>query len=97
VVVPSEAKNTSSFVSFIYDNFNSIALYILFFIIIVILLIKRKRGHFLRSNHRKIDAVNELKEEIQELEDTSRGLRDELNDVKALEENIKEKIKNIER
>ena len=60
------------------------------------MLIKRRKGYFPLMRHKKMDEVSQLKEEILELEDTSKGLMDELNNVKLLEEDIKEKIKKIE-
>jgi hypothetical protein len=96
VVVPSEIKSASSFVPYVKSNLSTIILYILLCFIIIILLLRQKHGHFSLRRHAKLDAVEELKEEIIELEDTSKGLMYELNEVKALEENIKEKIKKIE-
>ena len=62
------------------------------------LLIRRTNGtrYFSFRKRTKMDKVNELKQEIIELEDTSKGLMEELNEVKILEENIKEKVKSIE-
>ena len=48
-------------------------------------------------NHRKeigTNMISELEQEIIELEHTSEGLIEELNEVKALEQDIKDKLKN---
>jgi predicted nucleic acid-binding Zn-ribbon protein len=45
----------------------------------------------------KAEKVNALEEEIAELEHTSANLIEELRDVKNLEQDIKEKIKSIEK
>jgi predicted nucleic acid-binding Zn-ribbon protein len=64
--------------------------------VIIILVLRRKREYFLSKYNRKKNAINNLQEEIIELEDTSKGLMEELQTVKNLEQDIKEKIKNIE-
>ena len=96
VAIPNEAETRSPFMSYIYDNSNTVILYVLLCFIIIVLLIKRRRGFFLPKYKRKINEVSELQEEIAELEDASRGLMEELKDVKNLEADIKEKIKNID-
>lgn len=97
VVVPNEKKVTNSFLADLYRNSNTIILYILLCFIIVVLLVRRKQGHFFLKHKRKTGEISELQEEIAELEDASKGLMEELNEVKTLEQDIKEKIKNIEK
>jgi len=97
VVVPNEKISTNSFWADIYRNSNTIILYILLCFIIVVLLVRRKQGHFFMKHKKKSGEISELQEEIAELEDASKGLMEELNEVKNLEQDIKEKIKNIER
>jgi ABC-type amino acid transport substrate-binding protein len=96
IVVPNELKPSNSLASFLKNNLSNVVLYLLLSIIIVILLIKRNHMHFSFKRRFKLDEVNELKQEIIELEDTSKSLMDELNEIKILEENIKEKVKKIE-
>jgi ABC-type amino acid transport substrate-binding protein len=98
VVLPNEKKSNNSFLTNIYDNTNVLMLYILLclVIVIIILVLRRKREYFLSKYNRKKNAINNLQEEIIELEDTSKGLMEELQTVKNLEQDIKEKIKNIE-
>ncbi len=96
IIIPNEVKNTNPFLSYIYENSSVVILYVLLGFIIVILLIRRKRGHFFSGYHKKTSEIGELKEEMAELEDTSKSLMEELNDVKTLEQDIKEKIKDIE-
>jgi hypothetical protein len=96
IVVPNELKPNNKLISYLSNNVSSIILYVLLCAIIIILLVKRKHVHLSFKRHSKINEVNELKEEITELEDASKDLMDELNEIKALEENIKEKVKKIE-
>lgn len=98
VVVPNERINKNPFVTYIYDNMNTVIIYILLCIIILVIIfsLRKKRGYFPFRYSRKTNAVSELKEEIAELESTSAGLMDELNHVKDLEQDIKEKIKDIQ-
>ncbi len=96
VVVPNEIKNTNLFYSYIYENSTTVILYILLCIIILILLVKRKREFLSSKHHRKIDVVSELEEEMANLENTSEGLMEDLNEIKTLEKEIKEKIKKID-
>ena len=65
-------------------------------IIILLLLVKRKREFLSSKHHRKIDVVSELEEEMANLENTSEGLMEDLNEIKTLEKEIKEKIKKID-
>lgn len=97
LTLPNEIKLSGSFLETIYNNSNMIILYILICFIIVILIVRKKRGYIFPSYkiHNR-DKVEELKEEIEQLEDASKGLMHELEDVKDLEKEIKEKIKNIE-
>ena len=96
VVAPNEINKTSLISSYILDNLISIILYLILCIIIVILIIRLRKRRFTFRRHSHLDEVKELKEEMLELEDTSKGLIEELNNVKILEEDIKEKIKKIE-
>ncbi len=98
VVIPNKSSSTNPFISYLKQNISTIVLYVLLCAIILMLLIRRTNGtrYFSFRNRTKMDKVNELKQEIIELEDTSKGLMEELNEVKILEENIKEKVKSIE-
>lgn len=98
VVLPNEKSTANPFFSNMSNNSGSIIIYMIIFLIILILifLFKRKHIHIPHRYIRKKQIVEELQEEIEELEDTSKGLMEELNDVKNLEKDIKEKIKNIE-
>lgn len=98
VTLPNEKDKNNSFFSGVYDNSSMIIIYILLCIIIliIILFLRRRQGYFPSRFSRKKHAVEELQEEIAELEDTSQGLIHELNEVKNLEQDIKEKIKHIE-
>lgn len=95
VTLPSETKSTNPFLYYINRNFSTILLYILL-VLIIILLIRKNQRHFVLKHHRKIDATSELKEEVLQLEDTSKELMEELKDVKVLEDELKEKIRRIE-
>ncbi len=95
VTLPSEIESTNPFLSYINRNFSTILLYILL-VLIIVLLIRKNQRHFVLKHHRKIDATSEIKEEILQLEDTSKELMAELKDVKILEEELKEKVKRIE-
>lgn len=98
VVLPNEKTNKNPFISYILENMNTIIIYLLLGIIILVVIfsLRRRSGYFPFRYSRKTNAVSELKEEIAELESTSAGLMDELNHVKDLEQDIKEKIKDIQ-
>lgn len=96
VVVPSEEKSTNSFLEYIYKNSTTIVLYILICFIIVILLVRKRKASLSLRHRIKEGEISELQEEIEELEDTSRELMEELKTVKTLEQDIKNKIKNID-
>ncbi len=81
VIMPNEIKEENPLALYAQSNLDTIILYVLI-VIVIILLLKKKSRNFLLNRKRKVDVVNELKEELQ--------------DIEILEEDIKEKIKNID-
>jgi ABC-type amino acid transport substrate-binding protein len=95
VTFANDIKQENPVISYINKNFNIIILYLLL-IFIIILLVRKNKGHFLFGHHRKINPASKLKEEILQLEDASKELIDELEDVKNLENELKERVRKIE-
>ncbi len=95
IAVPGEQKGSHSFFIQIQNNIGSITMSILFIlgvIAIVFALVHRKR----RFRYiRKVSALDELKNQVGELEDASKVLVDELEDIKSMEKDIQDKIKEI--
>ncbi len=98
IVVPGEQnKNNLSWFEKIQDTLGIGTLYILFTIgIVTIVLILARRRKYPFEYIRKRHGISELKDEIRELEDTSRDLVEELHNIKILEEDIENKIKKID-
>jgi cadmium resistance protein CadD (predicted permease) len=94
ITFQNEAGKNSVFLDYLKNNTSTLILYVLI-IVVIILLIKKRKKHFSFHRRRKINAVNELKEEMLELEETSKDLKSELEGIEVLEEDIKEKIRKI--
>ncbi len=99
VVIPNQKDQANALLSYLYSNSSQVIIYILLCIIILIIVLQfRKRaGYGPIRFHRKENIAKVLEEEIEELENTSVGLAEELNNIKILEQDIKEKIKSIEK
>ncbi len=96
-----DGGTAQSIFSDISKNTSTIVMYILLLLFIVVIILFLKRNHYsgyipMRYT-RKVSDIDDLKEEIAELEHTSESLIEELKDVKNLEQDIKEKIHNIEK
>ena len=97
ILLPNEKHTASSFFSGIAHHPGLTIVIVILVIIVstVLIFIRRKMPHI--HNHRKeigTNMISELEQEIIELEHTSEGLIEELNEVKALEQDIKDKLKN---
>ncbi len=96
-VALSGQEQKETLLSKIQNNFGVASLITLFvFGIIGIILFARRHRHYIPRFRRKTHAIHELKDEVADLEDASRVLVDELEEIKGLEEDIKQKIKNLE-
>ncbi len=98
ITVPGiENKNNLTLMEKAQDYLGPGVIYILFTIgvatIVVVIVTRRHPFYYI---HRKRRNIDELKEEISELEDTSKGLAEELENIKHLEEDIANKIKKID-
>jgi uncharacterized protein YoxC len=80
------------------ENLDVLFIALLFIVIIIgMFILFRKMNFNIKYKYfNKTSKLNELEKEIEQLEDASKGLISELEDVKGLEKEIKEKIKNIE-
>lgn len=65
---------------------------ILIAVVILFYLYRRRRYNFTSHFTRRRNVIKDLEEEIAELEVTSNNLAEDLEEVKALEQDIKEKI-----
>ena len=95
ISLPNEKDNKNTLITYINDNFVIILITLLFLVILVsMFLFFRKRNHYFNYNHEhKNSKLIELEKEISELESTSASLIDELKEVKNLEQDIKNKIR----
>lgn len=99
IVLPGDSDlGKNSWFTNITNSFGVIPLYILLILVIglLILLLRRKRNYFRSQYKARMDTKEELRQEIAEFESVSAGLVEELKDVKALESDIKEKLKTID-
>ncbi|MEK7585893.1 MAG: transporter substrate-binding domain-containing protein [Patescibacteria group bacterium] len=98
ITVPGMENNGDpSTLAKVQDFLGPGTIYILFTLgvaAIVIAILQRRRYPFPHLGRR--GGISELKEEIAELEDASQGLVEELHNIKTLEENIQNRIKNID-
>lgn len=98
IIVPNENTAPQSALSLIINNTATLIGVGVGVLVLVIFLFTRRRHEYFSSHlHRKAHVISELQQEMSELEDTSKGLLDELNEVHALEQDIKEKMKDIEK
>lgn len=90
---------SNPFLSYVAGNYIAIILYgVLCFIIIVLIVFLRNKAIKSRiGQRRKRDSISELKDEIVELENANTVLMDDMAEIKNLEKDIKEKIKDIEK
>lgn len=97
ISIPNEQNTANPLLSNIQNNLGSIfvGIFCIVILIVVLLLLRRRHIHFPSHFIRKKHMVEELEEEMAELEGTSKNLMEELQDVKALEQDIKEKIDTI--
>lgn len=97
VALPGEAQESSPMREWLRSPEATVTLFVICgaIIVFVILALRRKR-FFSYPFQRKREKIGELKSEIGELEETSRALTEELQHVKELEENIQQKLKDIE-
>ncbi len=97
IFLPNEKDTRSTLTIYLNDNINFVVILFLTIVIVVfiIILLKKHNPRFRNRYAKKTDEINGLEEEIIELEHTSANLIEELKDVKNLEQDIKEKMKNI--
>ncbi len=89
----------NSFFSRIENNSGAIliGIFCVLAILGLIFALRKRHIHFPSYLMRKRRMVEELEEEMIELENTSKNLMEELQDVRALEEDIKKKLNNIDK
>ncbi len=95
VALPGEnIKNNFSFFSVLKENLSITIVYVLFGIgLVTICILIFVRKHHRERYFRKVHQIHDLKDEFLELENESNALTEELLEVKAQEEKLKEKIK----
>ncbi|MDE2399721.1 MAG: transporter substrate-binding domain-containing protein [Patescibacteria group bacterium] len=97
IALPNEAKSDQSFLTTITNNLGMTSLLALLGLgILIIIFLLLRRPNFSTWRFRKINQVNELKEEFSELEGESSLLTHELLKIKSEEEKLKEKINTLE-
>lgn len=101
ILLPNEKGNDNKLLGYISDNLDSITIVLLLMVIvifmIVIIVIRRKKPVIINPYLNKNAKVEDLNQEISALESASENLLGELKEVKALEEDIKHKMQNIEK
>jgi ABC-type amino acid transport substrate-binding protein len=98
ISLPNEKTSSNAFFLYLNENLDVLFIALLFIVIIIgMFILFRKMNFNIKYKYfNKTSKLNELEKEIEQLEDASKGLISELEDVKGLEKEIKEKIKNIE-
>ncbi len=97
VALPGNIPTKTSIGEWLSRPETKTAMYVGIGAILLIAILSFRRNRFWRYSFRqKHHAIGRLKSEISELEETSRALTEELEQVKALEENIQQKLKEIE-
>ncbi len=96
VSLPGEQQNATTFWQRLQSNQSILILYMIFALgVIGIFILISHRRHIPWRYFKKKRAIDELHAEVVELEQTSKTLTEQLEEVKNLEEDIKTKIKNV--
>ena len=99
ISLPNDKNTRNPFYIYLDNNLTVISIISFFCIIIITMLIffRSKKYNFSHIDIKKSNKMNELEQEIAELESASKTLIGELKEVKNLEEDIKDKMQNIEK
>jgi len=96
ILIPGEVKEGSSFFERAQKNAGVVLVYgILFLGLVGVLIFAFRRKSFVSKYFKKRHVVAELEDKMEELEDTSKMLEHELQEVKEMEHHIAEKIDDL--
>ncbi len=97
IVVPDQNTTPDSFFTNVKDNFAIVLLYLLASAVVIIIVIFLRKNSWRPRHLKKIEDIHALKAESEELAAESDTLNQELQEIKLEEEQLKEKIRSLEK